>query len=722
MSLGTYINYGDCITIGWYNTGNDWDGDVFYLDPTNIEVNGTHINQLARSSTSRTFKIIQTFNSVGCGPVYYNSIFYLIPTQPNSNGSLSYFMSSSYPIPTDDWEALMSSYYPVSPNIMMPFIIRSGILDFGVGTSPVPYDSQLVLGIAIGDLNLDNQAYIYPWSDYFYIYGQEYIDNEGSSININNLYASFHYVTGGSGGCMTTILPDSTQPTKCGRPSPYYTPLYTNDPSVNAPNGIASGDLNYGYVKHQCIPMTEGIVMGDLNNSATCNSYNGNTYLPAAGSSPNVGGSVLACNTFGGYLYPNGGLPGQFPTQSCNNFGAHPCPASYSARTGYISGDFQLCGSQWTTQSANKIQCCAGMLSGSADCDPLSCPTYSSNGDSCPLLMNTSCNSSVWNGTNPTSLACDQYVNLVSSSSNTNIPYSTNITNYCSSNLSNCNMGGAQVAQCMIYNNVYDFYITNNNTPFTQDPFVGKSVDLCNKFPGLCDSILNQVCSAYTIDDLSPLNNQTSLDPNGIIPLQLCGCHLPSSQYSDVPSNNNIACSTICRYPGVVPQGDDNGNVNTCTDNVCVIDDITATSINSTGGTININTICGPNSQCYFNGISSDNLSNNSFNIVTSTQCGACYTINPDDPTQTTQVDCKTLQPITSTTLSRREGFGGFNGNVKDKDNNMLLWIIIFSVLLFLIECMILRYNKGNIFNTTNYIFFMVVLLIVFIFFIKGQV
>lgn len=157
--------------------------------------------------------------------------------------------------------------------------------------------------------------------------------------------------------------------------------------------------------------------------------------------------------------------------------------------------------------------------------------------------------------------------------------------------------------------------------------------DLCSRFPGLCQNGLAQSCANYTTERLS-------LNPEAAA---WCGCNLPTVEYEDYANRFNIppACTPICNRSGVLPIADGELNPIQCTQNICLIDDISINIISSqVNGQVDISQLCGncgPNSQCSCF-INNDTISvNNSLiqgNVSINESCGSfkCTQNNPGIP------------------------------------------------------------------------------------------
>lgn len=188
----------------------------------------------------------------------------------------------------------------------------------------------------------------------------------------------------------------------------------------------------------------------------------------------------------------------------------------------------------------------------------------------------------------------------------------------------------------------------------------------CNSM-GACDAQLNSICSAYKRQDVLDAYKKylelTAINPDdpNAIPYkniyQACGCHLPSSQYSTW--NNlgvdqvNVACDPLCLLPNVIPQYN-NGTRASCTQNLCVLDNISIDIVNSQTGNINFNTVCGncstsgtsgSNCRCVFSNINVFQSGSTVGSINFAQNCGTCSMPDPNNPGNFINIDCKTGMP-----------------------------------------------------------------------------
>lgn len=109
---------------------------------------------------------------------------------------------------------------------------------------------------------------------------------------------------------------------------------------------------------------------------------------------------------------------------------------------------------------------------------------------------------------------------------------------------------------------------------------------LCNLVDGVCDSYLNKWCKNITREQISKwfeLSKKTGIQLYADM-AQMCGCHLPSSEYIYTPTQ----CDPVCLLPNTIKnQG------KTCDQNVCIMDNININIGLNIGEKITFTTMCG---------------------------------------------------------------------------------------------------------------------------------
>lgn len=173
------------------------------------------------------------------------------------------------------------------------------------------------------------------------------------------------------------------------------------------------------------------------------------------------------------------------------------------------------------------------------------------------------------------------------------------------------------ITTAMTKYNAQGFNLGVNPGDIGYNPWQEVMYDLCCPYPGLCQQGLQVVCSNRTTDRIS-LNPRTA---------QWCGCHLPIQEYEEYSAKYNIPpqCSPVCNRPNSIPITGINGETIPCTQNVCIIDDVTVNIISSqVAGGITFEQVCGncPGGNC------SCIISNNTVDIVNSTIGGVVIPIS----------------------------------------------------------------------------------------------
>src|SRR5579871_604778 len=109
--------------------------------------------------------------------------------------------------------------------------------------------------------------------------------------------------------------------------------------------------------------------------------------------------------------------------------------------------------------------------------------------------------------------------------------------------------------------------------------------NICCKYPGLCSNGLKSACSNYTAQRLT-LNPEASL---------WCGCNLPDGEYSTYVNQCQInkQCTPMCARPGVIQNATGNGSPITCQQNICLIDNISISLVNTSAGGVSFSQMCG---------------------------------------------------------------------------------------------------------------------------------
>lgn len=339
--------------------------------------------------------------------------------------------------------------------------------------------------------------------------------------------------------------------------------------------------------------------------------------------------------------------------QSGQKIGSAACSsAASSCDYGVFGSRTYLCQSNWDgpLYTANKVNCCAGLATSSDVCAPETCAagvTTNDAGNGCHATMKAFCTPANWINNAVVvpglstavqgQVACDTYVNTV--------PQDIIVE------------GNYNSSQAVIRNAIQQYYApsSGNNPKTPKDAFAQKAVVLARQYPGLVDDILTNVCSQYKRSDLT-VQPPTQFDPNGTNLIQTCGCFLPASEYYTDPQTN-VACDTLCAYPGAIPKGNGQGAALQCGGTTCVINNVAIDLLNSNGGSIDFSQVCG---NCQSSGTSSGPcrclFGDNSVSVIgngsiagvqVSDKCGECFSMtqNSDGTFALTKVDCGSVPP-----------------------------------------------------------------------------
>jgi len=166
---------------------------------------------------------------------------------------------------------------------------------------------------------------------------------------------------------------------------------------------------------------------------------------------------------------------------------------------------------------------------------------------------------------------------------------------------------------------------------------------ICNRFPGSCQKYLESYCPVQ-----SGIQDNTGL-------INFCGCYTEQQEY-----NGNVGrqqCQPLCNRVSNVKLPDGSGSVLSCTDNVCVIDNVSVTASatengRSSTGNVSFTQVCRcPQGQCKCI-IGSTNLYGITGETYFNQVCGegsVCYTIsdNPNQPP--VEVKCPELLAVSDT-------------------------------------------------------------------------
>lgn len=154
----------------------------------------------------------------------------------------------------------------------------------------------------------------------------------------------------------------------------------------------------------------------------------------------------------------------------------------------------------------------------------------------------------------------------------------------------------------------------NTDGYYESSSFINWYFSFCQKYPLLCqDALKNNFCINHSLDDMA---DNPSL-------ANWCGCYLPTVEYSRYTQYDvNINCTPTCNRANTIPLINDiTGVPEPCTQNVCIMDDIAISLINTeSAGDISFTQAChscGQNSVDSIIDATSSNLSSHTSNNYT---------------------------------------------------------------------------------------------------------
>lgn len=224
-----------------------------------------------------------------------------------------------------------------------------------------------------------------------------------------------------------------------------------------------------------------------------------------------------------------------------------------------------------------------------------------------------------------------------------------------------------------------------------------------------CTDALNRMClkrnnsnpNRFTRQDISnAFANVGDLNSQNIV--SACGCHLNEEEYREyvrdgIDEGNTNACDPLCKLPGTVPKYtcEGEGNSQTCTrancsQNICVIDDVTIDIINSNVGDISFNLACGGcqdgNCLCIFSDVNILNQASNVGDIRFSTGCGGnCVTVDPTTGIPDKKVPC----PGSSAPPSSNSTWWDWISKNK--------WLLLVGLMGLIVCAVVVWYLKNNV-------------------------
>jgi hypothetical protein len=119
--------------------------------------------------------------------------------------------------------------------------------------------------------------------------------------------------------------------------------------------------------------------------------------------------------------------------------------------------------------------------------------------------------------------------------------------------------------------------------------FSNNLFNICKSYPYLCsDNLYNNICKNVTTKQMTLSNNLFR---------NWCGCNMQDSEYEEYSKISiDKTCTPFCNSNTVIPLGELANNNITCPQNICIIDNVTISILETSGGSINISNVC---SGCY---------------------------------------------------------------------------------------------------------------------------
>lgn len=232
------------------------------------------------------------------------------------------------------------------------------------------------------------------------------------------------------------------------------------------------------------------------------------------------------------------------------------------------------------------------------------------------------------------------------------------------------------------------------------NPFQDFLYIVCCQVPVVCQSGLLDTCSVYTAQRLS-------VNPDVA---NICGCYLAPEEYATYVNTYLIdqQCTPMCNRPFTIPLVSGDNSPITCTQDVCIIDNITVNLVNTTvNGGININQMCGNcgvqaggSCQCIIqnNTIDGANAVIGSINIEQSCSSTVCNVTNPGFVGMPPKIDvpCDTLADPNSV-YAQALAAAQAQANAEFRQKVLLYLVIIFIALaIILILYYLIKPNRED--------------------------
>lgn len=227
--------------------------------------------------------------------------------------------------------------------------------------------------------------------------------------------------------------------------------------------------------------------------------------------------------------------------------------------------------------------------------------------------------------------------------------------------------------------------------------------DICCPYPFLCQSALKNSCASVDPQRLS-------LDPSA---RSFCGCFLPDENYEQYVDNFQInkECTPLCNRQDTIPLTTGDGTPLSCTQNVCLIDNLTINAINSTiSGGINIGNFCGgcQNStggdsiscECIISNNTIDTVNAQIFGgINVSEQCGStrCMVVNPVPGASPAIMSIPCSGGVPKDPFAPGSGSGNISPSQKSRNIKIILILVVMFIVIFVALLIIKPFGSQGI-------------------------
>lgn len=238
------------------------------------------------------------------------------------------------------------------------------------------------------------------------------------------------------------------------------------------------------------------------------------------------------------------------------------------------------------------------------------------------------------------------------------------------------------------YQSVGGEFTSDNATAFQQE-----IIRFCSDrgiAPGACDLFLGNgpnttgYCSKFTRDQIA----------SDVILNSMCGCYAPA-QVIDKSSNATLpsaACDSICHLTGVVQRPDPThaGSVESCSSNVCVIDDVNINLVDTSTYTA-FQQICGACTEtnpctCFISGVNVNDTMNKSgigpiYNQVCGPENAQCFNTSTGTAEPTT---CPPATQFVTPTTNVTFPIVG-------------IMVVVFIIIIFIVIFLVVRHSKTEV-------------------------